>query len=102
VSGVHNCGVFVHLDGEPQGLCTGFIRVPDLTWSWIDHPSDAVGEGQRVRLAPGIEGFLHVSEMTDSSVVSPGQLVSEGDQMPLRVAETDLQRHRVRLGTPDS
>ncbi|MFI8073914.1 S1 RNA-binding domain-containing protein [Streptomyces sp. NPDC086033] len=153
VSAVHNFGVFVHLDGEPRGLCTGFIRVPDLTWSWIDHPSDAVEACQRVtgevimsetrsgqvtislkalledplvrfadqtghvidgavtkivpfgvfvRLAPGIEGLLHVSEMTDSSVVSPGRLVSEGDQITVRVAEVDLQRHRVTLSAHDS
>ncbi|MEV6512835.1 S1 RNA-binding domain-containing protein [Streptomyces sp. NPDC051642] len=153
VSGVHNFGVFVHLDGEPQGLCTGFIRVPDLTWSWIDHPSDVVEAGRRltgevimsetrsgqvtislkalledplvrfadqtghvlngtvtkivpfgvfVRLAPGIEGLLHVSEMTDAPVDSPAQLVSEGDQITVRVAEVDLQRHRVRLCAHDS
>nr|QIY77637.1 S1 RNA-binding domain-containing protein [Streptomyces sp. RLB1-33] len=48
VSGVHNFGVFVQLDGEPDGLCTGFIRVPDLTWSWINHPSEAVEAGQRI------------------------------------------------------
>lgn len=48
VSGIHNFGVFVHLDGEPQGLCTGFIRVPDLTWDRINHPSDAVEAGQRI------------------------------------------------------
>lgn len=48
VADVHNFGVFVHLDGEPDGLCTGFIRVPDLTWSRIDHPSEAVEAGQRI------------------------------------------------------
>ncbi|MGW4689143.1 S1 RNA-binding domain-containing protein [Streptomyces sp. NPDC004244] len=48
VSGVHDFGVFVHLDGEPEGVCTGFIRVPDLSWSWIDHPSDVVEPGQRI------------------------------------------------------
>ncbi|MFE9803728.1 S1 RNA-binding domain-containing protein [Streptomyces goshikiensis] len=48
VSEVHNFGVFVHVDGEPDGLCTGFIRVPDLTWGWIDHPSDVVEAGQRI------------------------------------------------------
>ncbi|MFD8630482.1 S1 RNA-binding domain-containing protein [Streptomyces hygroscopicus] len=48
VSAVHNFGVFVHLDGEPDGLCTGFIRVPDLTWGWINHPSEAVEAGQRI------------------------------------------------------
>ncbi|MFE3582677.1 S1 RNA-binding domain-containing protein [Streptomyces vinaceus] len=48
VSEVHNFGVFVHVDGEPDGLCTGFIRVPDLAWGWIDHPSDVVEAGQRI------------------------------------------------------
>lgn len=48
VSAVHNFGVFVHVDGEPDGLCTGFIRGPDLTWGWIDHPSEAVEVGQRI------------------------------------------------------
>ncbi|MFC4506042.1 MULTISPECIES: S1 RNA-binding domain-containing protein [Streptomyces] len=38
VSGVHNFGVFVQLDGESDGLCTRFIRVSDLTWSRINHP----------------------------------------------------------------
>ncbi|MCX4460011.1 S1 RNA-binding domain-containing protein [Streptomyces sp. NBC_01728] len=58
--------------------------------------------GVFVRLAPGIEGLLHVSEMTDSPVESPDQLVSEGDQITVRVAEVDLQRHRVRLCAHDS
>ncbi|MGI5134151.1 MULTISPECIES: S1 RNA-binding domain-containing protein [unclassified Streptomyces] len=48
VSEVHNFGVFVHVDGEPDGLCTGFIRGPDLTWGWINHPSEAVEADQRI------------------------------------------------------
>ncbi|WP_234432733.1 MULTISPECIES: S1 RNA-binding domain-containing protein [unclassified Streptomyces] len=48
VSEVHNFGVFVHVDGEPEGLCTGFIRVPDLTWGWISHPGEVVEAGQRI------------------------------------------------------
>ncbi|MEU8779907.1 S1 RNA-binding domain-containing protein [Streptomyces sp. NPDC048606] len=48
VAAVRNFGVFVHVDGEPDGLCTGFVRVPDLTWGWIEHPSEAVEPGQRV------------------------------------------------------
>ncbi|MFJ4714666.1 S1 RNA-binding domain-containing protein [Streptomyces sp. NPDC088785] len=48
VSGVHHFGVFVHVDGEPEGLCTGFVRVPDLTWNWLDHPSEVVEAGQRI------------------------------------------------------
>ncbi|NXY97101.1 S1 RNA-binding domain-containing protein [Streptomyces sp. BR123] len=48
VSGVHDFGVFVRLDGEPAGVLTGFVRVPDLSWSWIDHPSQAVEPGQRI------------------------------------------------------
>ncbi|MFF9340173.1 MULTISPECIES: S1 RNA-binding domain-containing protein [unclassified Streptomyces] len=48
VQSVHNFGVFVNLDGEPVDQCTGFIRGPELSWRWIDHPADAVTAGQRV------------------------------------------------------
>ncbi|SDM79994.1 small subunit ribosomal protein S1 [Actinacidiphila guanduensis] len=48
VSEVHDFGVFVHVDGEPEGLCTGFIRVPDLAWGWIDHPGEVVEAGRRI------------------------------------------------------
>ncbi|MFG2430932.1 S1 RNA-binding domain-containing protein [Streptomyces sp. NPDC048590] len=48
VQSVHNFGVFVNLDGEPVDQCTGFIRIPELSWRWIDHPTDAVTAGQRV------------------------------------------------------
>ncbi|MEV7359060.1 S1 RNA-binding domain-containing protein [Kitasatospora sp. NPDC091276] len=148
VSEVHNFGVFVHLDGEPDGLCTGFIRVTELSWSRINHASEAVEVGQRVttevivsetrrgqvivslkalledplirfanqtgrvlrgpitkiipfgvfvRLADCVEGFLHLSELTNEPVESPDQLVSEGEVITVRVAEVDLQRHRVSL-----
>jgi small subunit ribosomal protein S1 len=48
VTGVHNFGVFVSLDGEPAGSETGFIRVPELSWSRIDRPADVVEVGRRV------------------------------------------------------
>ncbi|WP_223769125.1 S1 RNA-binding domain-containing protein [Streptomyces huiliensis] len=48
VSAVHDFGVFVDLDGQPDGFHTGFIRVPDLSWSWSDRPSDVVRPGQRI------------------------------------------------------
>ncbi|MGW2593602.1 S1 RNA-binding domain-containing protein [Streptomyces sp. NPDC001515] len=152
VAEVHNYGVFVHLDGEPDGLCTEFIRVPDLTWSRIDHPSEGAQAGQRitaevivaetrsgqvtvslkalqedpfirfadqvgrvvtgritkiipfgvfVQLAPGVEGLLHISELTDEPVETPDQLVREGELITVKVAEVDLQRHRVRLCAAD-
>ncbi|SEG94188.1 small subunit ribosomal protein S1 [Actinacidiphila yanglinensis] len=148
VSEVHNFGVFVHLDGEPEGLCTGFIRVPDLSWSRINHASEAVAVGQRVtgdvitsetregqvtvslkalledplirfadrvgqvvrgpitkiipfgvfvRVADCVEGFLHLSDLAEEPVESPDQVVSEGEVITVRVAEVDLQRHRVSL-----
>ncbi|MFI6864051.1 S1 RNA-binding domain-containing protein [Streptomyces sp. NPDC050421] len=62
VSAVHDFGVFVHLDGEPAGLRTGFVRLPDLTWSRIDHPSEAVEAGQRVT------GEVIMSETRDGRV----------------------------------
>ncbi|MFG2616471.1 S1 RNA-binding domain-containing protein [Streptomyces sp. NPDC048507] len=48
VRGVRTFGVFVDLDGEPEGVSTGFIRVPELTWSWDRRPEDVVTVGQRV------------------------------------------------------
>jgi small subunit ribosomal protein S1 len=55
VADVRNFGVFVNLDGEPADSITGyngtgFIRVPELSWSHIDHASDVVEVGQRVRV----------------------------------------------------
>ncbi|MDX3488379.1 S1 RNA-binding domain-containing protein [Streptomyces sp. ID05-18] len=47
VQSVHNFGVFVNLDGEPD-QCTGFIRLPELSWRSFDHPADVVAAGQRV------------------------------------------------------
>ncbi|WP_435836199.1 S1 RNA-binding domain-containing protein [Streptomyces anulatus] len=47
VASVHNFGVFVNLDGEPD-QCTGFIRLPELSWRSFDHPADVVTAGQRV------------------------------------------------------
>ncbi|GAA2452644.1 S1 RNA-binding domain-containing protein [Streptomyces macrosporus] len=48
VAAVRNFGVFVHLDGEPPGRCTGFVNVPEPTWRHVAHPSEVVGAGQRV------------------------------------------------------
>jgi ribosomal protein S1 len=48
VQSVHNFGVFVNLDGEPDNQCTGFIRGPELSWRRIDNPADAVTAGQRI------------------------------------------------------
>ncbi len=123
--------------------------MPDLTWGWINHPSEAVEVGQRItaeviiaetrsgqvtlslkalqedplirfadqvgrvltgsitkivpfgvfmQLAPGVVGFLHLSELADEPVETPDQLVDEGELLTVKVAEVDLQRHRVRLG----
>lgn len=47
VASVRNFGVFVNLDGEPD-QCTGFIRLPELSWRSFDHPADVVTAGQRI------------------------------------------------------
>lgn len=154
VAGVHNFGVFVNLDGEPADNCTGydgtgFIRVPELSWTHIDHASDVVEVGQRVtvevlnadtrqgqvavslkalqenplirfadhvgevvtgritrivpfgvfvRVAEGIEGLLHLSDLSDKPDDSPDEIVQVGEAIAVKIAEVDLQRHRVRLG----
>lgn len=53
VSETQPFGVFVRLDGEPPGLPTGlpgtgFINVPELSWSRFRETSDIVTVGQRV------------------------------------------------------
>ncbi|UNO43533.1 S1 RNA-binding domain-containing protein [Streptomyces sp. MST-110588] len=48
VESAHTFGVFVRLDGEPDRRCTGFITIPELSWSRISRPSDVVTAGQRV------------------------------------------------------
>ncbi|MFJ6666985.1 S1 RNA-binding domain-containing protein [Streptomyces sp. NPDC091383] len=53
VSSVHRFGVFVRIDGEPPHPVyagTGFINVPELTWSRFEDPAEVVVPGQRVRV----------------------------------------------------
>ncbi|MFH7335182.1 S1 RNA-binding domain-containing protein [Streptomyces sp. KHY 26] len=51
VSSVHRFGVFVRLDGEPAHPVyegTGFVNVPELSWSRFDDPADVVAPGRRI------------------------------------------------------
>ncbi|MGW7822860.1 S1 RNA-binding domain-containing protein [Streptomyces puniciscabiei] len=51
VTSVHSFGVFVRIDGEsphPVHDGTGFVRVPELSWSPIAHPAKVVRPRQRV------------------------------------------------------
>ncbi|WP_328371500.1 S1 RNA-binding domain-containing protein [Streptomyces sp. NBC_00457] len=83
---------------RPAGSAAPLVRFADQTGQIVNGTvTKIVPFSVFVRLPPGIEGLLHISEMTDSPVESPDQLVSEGDQITVRVAEVDLQRHRVSL-----
>ncbi|MFI7008400.1 S1 RNA-binding domain-containing protein [Streptomyces sp. NPDC050145] len=48
VAAVAAFGAFVHIDGEPEGACTGLIRIPNLSWSPVSHPCEVVEPGLRV------------------------------------------------------
>jgi small subunit ribosomal protein S1 len=49
VSGIHNFGVFVRLEGDPDDQSSsGFIRIPELTWEYFDDPADVVHVGQEI------------------------------------------------------
>ncbi|WDO09447.1 S1 RNA-binding domain-containing protein [Streptomyces murinus] len=53
VSSVHRFGVFVRIDGEPGHPVyggTGFINVPELSWSRFEDPAEVVVPGQRIRV----------------------------------------------------
>jgi ribosomal protein S1 len=49
VSGIHNFGVFVRLEGDPaDDPGTGFIRIPELAWEHFDDPAAVLHVGQRL------------------------------------------------------
>lgn len=75
------------------------IRFADQAGRILNGPiTKIVPFGVFVQLAPDIVGFLHLSELTDEPAETPDQLVDEGQLITVKVAEVDLQRHRVRLG----
>ncbi|WP_052424059.1 S1 RNA-binding domain-containing protein [Nonomuraea candida] len=47
--------------------------------------------GVFVGIGDGIEGLVHISEFPD------GELPSEGHELPVRIADINMRRHRVRL-----
>ncbi len=50
VSSVHNFGVFVHLDGEPDvNDPLGFIRIPEISWTHFSDVAEVIAVGDRVR-----------------------------------------------------
>ncbi|WP_405452095.1 S1 RNA-binding domain-containing protein [Streptomyces erythrochromogenes] len=88
VRSVHPFGVFVNLDGEPEGLCTGFVRVPELTWSWDRRPEDVVAVGRRV-VGEVLDVDTRVGQVQLSlKALRPQPLVSFVD----RVGQTVLAR----------
>ncbi|MBO1331587.1 S1 RNA-binding domain-containing protein [Streptomyces sp. VRA16 Mangrove soil] len=53
IASVESFGVFVRLNGEvphPVFPATGFIRIPDLSWTHFDRAEDVVRPGQRVHV----------------------------------------------------
>lgn len=49
VGSIHNFGVFVHLDGEPGPGPAGLVRIPEVAWPPVAHPSEVLSAGERVR-----------------------------------------------------
>ncbi|MET8579002.1 S1 RNA-binding domain-containing protein [Streptomyces sp. NPDC005012] len=75
------------------------IRFADQVGHVLTGPIiEIVPFGVFVQLASNVVGFLHLSELTDQEVETPEQLVDKGELLTVKVAEVDLQRHRVRLG----
>ncbi|MFF3002459.1 hypothetical protein ACFVTF_06595 [Kitasatospora sp. NPDC057940] len=58
----------------------------------MEHPSELFEVGQEIDVA----GFPHLSELTGEPAETPDLLVDEGELITVKVAEVDLQRHRVR------
>ena len=49
VGSIRNFGAFVHLDGEPGPGPSGLVRIPEVAWPPVTHPSEVLSVGQRVR-----------------------------------------------------
>ncbi|MFS8100122.1 S1 RNA-binding domain-containing protein [Lentzea alba] len=50
VGAIHNFGVFVHLDGEPDPEDPiGFVRVPEITWRHFRELDEVIAVEDRVR-----------------------------------------------------
>ncbi|MGW2847789.1 S1 RNA-binding domain-containing protein [Streptomyces sp. NPDC001274] len=81
VAAVHNFGVFVHVDGEPDGPCTGFIRVPDLSWEWITHPSEVVEAGRRIAAEVIIAETRSGQAMLSLKALKEDPLIRFADQL---------------------
>ncbi|MFF7125158.1 S1 RNA-binding domain-containing protein [Streptomyces sp. NPDC016566] len=105
VAAVHDFGVFVRLDGEPGHPAypgTGFIRVPDLSWSRIDHPEEVVRPGQRVTGAVVVidtdQGEVVVSLKALQEDPWDGLAASTGDVVTGPVTEVTPFGVLVRVG----
>lgn len=61
------------------------------------HITKLVPFGVFVRVAEGIEALLHLSDLSGKPVDSPDEIVQVGDAITVKIAEVDVQRHRVRL-----
>ncbi|MGW4209553.1 S1 RNA-binding domain-containing protein [Lentzea sp. NPDC004789] len=49
VGSIRNFGAFVHLDGEPGPGPSGLVRIPEVAWPPVGHPSEVLSVGERVR-----------------------------------------------------
>lgn len=107
VGSVHNFGVFVHLDGEPDpGDPLGFVRVPEITRRRFREFEEVIATGDRVSGEVldvderRLQVYVSLKALEPDPFVPPAQLraeVSEGDEMAVEIAEVRLAALRRRL-----
>jgi len=53
--------------------------------------------GVFVELVPGVEGLIHISELASRRIIHPREILNEGEEIPVRILDVDLDRHRISL-----
>jgi len=58
--------------------------------------------GVFVELVPGVEGLIHISELASRRIIHPREILNEGEEIPVRILDVDLDRHRISLSRRQS
>jgi small subunit ribosomal protein S1 len=122
VKNITDYGAFIDLGG-----IDGLMHITDMSWGRINHPSDVLTAGAKIRvkvlqfdrehqrvkgkvtsltdygafvqLQDGIEGLVHVSEMAwTKRIRHPSKILSVGDEVEVMVLDVDQTQKRISLG----
>lgn len=98
------------VDRERNRVALGLRQLSPDPWDGTDRlfsvgtiltgrVSDVTDDGCFVDIGNGLEGFVRRDDISwTSRTIYPGMVVSTGDTVKVMVLDTDMDRHRIRLG----